>query len=237
MGGFVNHPIHMKKKGRYHQGECSSVEDMATVLLHDHIHQPPLNIMPVDKVSLEIIGMVFGRIIKAVGKVRRHQAELLIILTADPENKPSVRNLPGMEDGTVQNPRRDQQVVSGMDGVGGIPDLIIGVSLQKEIKLIVFMMVESDWFDICVTIVKDFKVGRLHMLSGIKGDGQFFLHRNLSIYVCRQHSIKPQVLQCQQQICQWSGTEILLQLNLTNKLNKQTIPFRKCEGDYHEIII
>lgn len=128
MGGVMDQPVYVEEKGRDHQGNRCSVKDFTAVFFLNHIHQFPLDALPGDEISLVVIGLLFTGTAKAIGKIRGYPAEPLVKVLTDPKYEPAVWDLPGMKNRAMGNAGRDQQIVAIMKGIGGIPDLIAGIT-------------------------------------------------------------------------------------------------------------
>ena len=111
MKAVIKKAVYSYKKGDRHQLRRLLSEGTVVAKLLQKIQKLALQILGRNLICRKTVAAVLCRVVKTVGKLWIQSAQPLVIISADPENKPAVRLLMGQKVGKMRRTGRDQQTV------------------------------------------------------------------------------------------------------------------------------
>ena len=168
MNDIIDQPVYVHQKGYSHELRGLPLEGTAAAYFLKKIHELSLQGLGGDGVRMKAVGAAGGRLVKAVGELWVQGVELVIVISAEPEDKTAVGFFVGEKYRIVGGLRGDEETVPVLQMVQLVLDMVVHIALQKEVQLIIIVMVGGDTGERDIAVIKKLKINGLHVLAGIK---------------------------------------------------------------------
>ena len=155
MEAVIEKAVNVHQEGDSHELRDKAVEGASARKLLHQVGKLSLNLLGGNGVCVEPVGLVALGIVKTICQIFVGLAQLFVVILIQPEYKPAVGFIIGMELGIMGGIRRNQQTVPVFQLIAFITDVVCNIAFQEKIELVVVMFMGIYGFKRSVIVIEE----------------------------------------------------------------------------------